>query len=66
MAALLTDTNRNLGNKSYADKAEAYRLSEFETTKSITENFDEWTQEKIQARQAWMAKQAVAIWQVQF
>lgn len=66
LALLNAASNREIGNASYLTKREVYRQSEFATTRKIAEDYDDWTIEKIQSRQAWMAKQATAIWQVSF
>lgn len=54
--------NKDLGNAGYSEKVRVYEKSEFKTTKAIAEHYDEWTQEKIEARQREMAKAAKTIW----
>lgn len=66
MTLLTAATNRELGNKSYQEKKEAYLQSEFDTTKGISNHFTEWTPDTIRSRQSWMAKQACSNWSVSF
>lgn len=64
MTLLQAGPNRNLGNKPFADKCEAYNASEFEITRKVAEENREWNVERIAARQRNMAKQATAIWRI--
>lgn len=66
MVILRASANRKIGNTNFAEKAETYRHSEFATTRRIAENYDEWSLEKIAAQQTWMARQATAIWRINF
>lgn len=66
MTLLKTNVNRDLGNAAFSDKSATYGQSEFVTTKKIAEDYDEWTADKIQSRQQWMARQAISIWRIAF
>ncbi|MBL8208390.1 MAG: DUF262 domain-containing protein [Blastocatellia bacterium] len=64
MTLLQTSANRNQGNEDYAAKKTAYAGSGFTLTRKIAEENTDWTPERIDARQNWMAKQATSIWRV--
>jgi Protein of unknown function DUF262/Protein of unknown function (DUF1524) len=64
MALLETSLNRDIGNASFAVKRPAFEQSMFETTKKIAEDNDEWTPQRVVARQNAMAKVAISIWRV--
>ena len=66
MTLLETATNRRVGNADYEQKRPEYASSEFELTKRIAREFQEWTPEKIRAQQDWMARQASDIWRIDF
>ena len=57
--------NRELGHCAFADKRAAYRQSEFQITRKLAEEYEQWTPRELRARQAWMAKQACAIWRIE-
>jgi len=61
---LLTEVNRRLGQLGFAVKQEIYAASRLETTKQLSA-VDEWGRKQIEARQANMAKLAVATWRFQ-
>jgi uncharacterized protein with ParB-like and HNH nuclease domain len=56
--------NREIGNKSYAEKAIIFESSGFAMTKKI--KYPEWNVYNLQNRQADLAKMAVAIWRVSY
>jgi hypothetical protein len=64
MTLMQTSANRNQGNEDYAAKKTAYAASGFTVTRKIAEENTDWTPERIEARQNWMAKQATSIWRV--
>ena len=64
MTLLHSGKNRDIGNRAYEEKVPMYQDSEFGITRSIPEEFDEWTPEKIESRQEWMARQATSIWRI--
>ncbi len=64
MTLLQANSNRDQGNKPFADKQGAYQASEFEITRKVAEDNSEWTVDRIAARQRWMAKQATGIWRI--
>ncbi len=64
MTLLRTGTNRDLGTEEYSQKRNAYENSNFELTKQLARQNQEWAPEKITTRQNWMADQATAIWRI--
>ena len=66
LSLLATTPNREAGNKAFAEKRMAYGKSEFSITKALSEEYDTWNVDKIRSRQNWMARQATAIWRIEF
>lgn len=66
MTVLEAKDNRNLGHSGYDKKRLTYEKSCFAITRNLADQYDKWTMEKIRANQRWMAKQATAIWRVNF
>ena len=64
MTLLESASNRELGNKGFADKRRVFLDSEFAVTRKLAQESDTWTMDRIRSRQGWMAKQATSIWQV--
>lgn len=64
LTLLETDKNRDLGNMCFADKRQVFANSAFEVTRLVATENDDWSIERIAARQRWMAKQATTIWRV--
>jgi hypothetical protein len=64
MALLETTLNRDIGNGAYGVKRPAFEQSMFETTKKIAVDNDDWTPQRVIARQNAMAKVAISIWRV--
>lgn len=64
MALLETTLNRDIGNAAYSAKRSAFAKSMFETTKKIDVDNDDWTPQRVNARQNTMAKVAISIWRV--
>ncbi len=64
MTLLAAGPNRDLGNVPYAEKKTIYDQCEFEITRRIAADNDEWTPERIANRQQWLANQATAIWRI--
>jgi hypothetical protein len=64
MALLETTLNRDIGNAAYCVKRAAFEGSMFETTKKIAIDNDDWTPQRVIARQNAMAKVAISIWRV--
>ncbi len=64
MALLETTLNRDIGNGAYGVKRPAFENSMFETTKKIAVDNDDWTPQRVIARQNAMAKIAISIWRV--
>lgn len=66
MTILKARENRELGNLGYDKKRLNYQKSDFDITRNLADQYDQWTVEKICANQRWMAKQATSIWRVNF
>ena len=66
MTLLETAANRDIGNAEYDAKRQAYAASEFGLARRIAEEFETWSPEKVYAQQDWMARQASAIWRIDF
>ena len=66
LTLLTTKDNRALGNTNFSEKCAIYRKSPFAITRRLAENFDTWNTDKIRSHQDWMAKQATAIWRINF
>lgn len=64
LTPLKSGANRDLGNAPYAAKKPVFAESEFAITRRVAEENDDWTPERVAARQRWMATQATAIWRV--
>ncbi|MDX2043236.1 MAG: DUF262 domain-containing protein [Acidobacteriota bacterium] len=64
MTLLQSSANRDHGNEDYATKRPVYAQSGFAVTRKLAQENAEWNPERLAARQAWMAKQAIAIWQI--
>ena len=57
--------NREADQKPYAEKINFFNQSNSELTKSISDHFDTWSEDKLAARQRELAKHAKAIWKIQ-
>lgn len=66
MCLLDQKVNRQIGNLTYSEKKEKYRLSKFATTRKIPEHYNDWDENTILSRQKQMAKRAVNIWKLNF
>jgi hypothetical protein len=64
LTLLASAVNRDIGNKSFAEKREVYCTSEFEITRQLAEENAEWNAERIAAWQNRMARLATAIWRI--
>lgn len=58
----LTNSNSEMGNKSYATKRGEYRNSCFRLNRDIAQKFEEWTAREIEERADFLADQAIKIW----
>lgn len=65
MTPLKSAENRAVGNAAFDDKRRVYAESEFAITRHVADHYETWTPERIANRQAWLAKQATAIWRVE-
>ena len=63
---LLEKKLHNTGNDTYESKKGALIKSSFCTTQAIPDDYNDWTEESIVARQKKMAKRALSIWKIQF
>lgn len=63
-AMLEAGANRDIGNRTFAEKRIVYTQSAFEVTRRITADNDEWTVDRLAERQRWMARQATGIWRI--
>lgn len=57
--------NREADQKHYAEKTQYFSQSNSEITKSISEHYNTWNEDKIASRQRELAKHAKAIWKIQ-
>ncbi len=57
--------NREADQRPYTKKIDYFSQSNCELTKSISENFISWNEDKLAARQRELAKHAKAIWKIQ-
>ncbi len=64
LALLANGTNKDIGNAPFAAKKPAYATSTFAATRKLAEENDDWTPERLAARQNWMANQATSIWRI--
>jgi hypothetical protein len=64
LTILNSNQNREIGNGSFEMKRAAYQASEFEITRRIAQENQEWNAERIAARQRWLAGQASGIWRI--
>jgi hypothetical protein len=64
MTLLSAAPNRDLGNGSFAVKKPIYEQCEFEVTRRIADENDDWTPDRIANRQQWLANQATGIWRL--
>lgn len=65
MTLLPDSTNKQLKNKTFAQKKAAYAASPLQITQKCAE-YDEWTPEAIAARQKWLADIATRCWKIDF
>ena len=64
MTLLEPGTNKDLQNAEYTVKRPAFEKSSYQITKRLAADNVEWTPERIEARQRWMAEQATGIWRI--
>lgn len=64
MALLESSKNRDIGNSAFSDKKPVLLTSVFELTKKVSEDNDDWTPDRITARQKSLAKTASSIWRI--
>lgn len=57
--------NQEAGTSKYDKKKNQYVLSNSELTKTIVENYDTWSEDKIASRQRELAKHAKSAWRIQ-
>lgn len=66
MTPLETKRNRELGNGDYTLKRAVYEQSDFQITRAIAEHYEEWNEQKVEARQKQLAKVAASLWRIDF
>jgi hypothetical protein len=64
MTLLSKKVNKKLSNAGFALKKEVFSESQFELTRKIAEENDEWTSARIAVRQKSLAKLATTVWRV--
>ena len=64
MTLLDSSRNRDIGNQIYEEKKKVFSNSGLLLTQRIASEYNEWTQDRIAARQQWLANQATAIWRI--
>jgi hypothetical protein len=64
MTLLESAINRDIGNLPFPQKRPIYSISQFEITKNIGIDNNDWNLARVAARQLWMANQATSIWRV--
>jgi len=64
MTMLEASKNRDVGNADFATKRAMYQTSAYGLTRRLAEENEEWSPERLAARQRWIATQANAIWRI--
>lgn len=64
MTLLEKSKNRALGSADYVTKRQVYGGSNYEITRELAERNAEWTPERLDNRQRWMADQATTLWRI--
>jgi hypothetical protein len=64
LTLLEAGANRGIGNLPFGEKKAFYRKSVVQITRSIAEQNEHWTLERLAERQRWMARQATTIWRL--
>jgi len=62
---LETKLNREAQQKTYTEKIKFFEQSNCELTKSLTEKYLTWNEDKLVSRQKELAKAAKGIWKIQ-
>jgi len=65
LALLESTLNKDAGVKPYHDKKEIFAKSNCYSTRSISEDYNNWNESKISARQRELSKLAKSIWRIQ-
>lgn len=66
LTLLEKDLNKTADTLKYPEKAEIFKNSNIKITKAIPEHYNNWSEDKISARQKQLAKDAKSIWRIQF
>ncbi len=53
-----------IGNAEYPDKRRAYAESAYRTTQNVAEQHAEWSPDRIESRQAALARVATGVWRI--
>lgn len=59
-----SSANRDLGNRSFAEKRPVYEGSRFAITQRVAQENHDWNLDRLAERQRWLARQATAIWRI--
>lgn len=66
MILLESEKNLNLGNRPFPEKRVVYAGSKHALSRHVAEHYEEWNEQKIHAFQRYMARQATAVWRLEF
>ncbi|HHX8477230.1 TPA: HNH endonuclease family protein, partial [Vibrio diabolicus] len=58
------EKNRTIGNKKFDEKVSVYKTSRYELSRRF--GYKKWNQENLKARQKYLAKQAKAVWSLNY
>lgn len=64
LALLQKSQNNEAQNNDFPVKRLVYANSEFALTRKLAEENTEWTPDRIDSRQVWLARQATAVWRI--
>ncbi|WP_425077903.1 DUF262 domain-containing protein [Psychroserpens sp. S379A] len=65
LALIENKLNLEAGTKPYSDKKEIFKKSNCHSTNSIPQDYNDWNENKVSARQRELAKLAKSIWRIQ-
>jgi hypothetical protein len=64
MVMLEAGKNKEIANRSYHDKQAVLRESGFALTRRLAEDNDDWTPDRLDARQQQLARLATSVWRI--
>lgn len=65
MTLVTASENKDLEQKSFGEKKSVFQKASLSITKNCAQ-YETWDAEAIESRQAWMAKQALSVWRIDF